>query len=402
MLELRDRDPHAFEVEIPNHTSLRELAPSFAGLTHSTLTEGNSVRLAHDSDFFAELLGDFSRASASIHLENYLWKSGQISSTIIEALARRATEGIEVRVSYDAMGSREIKSSEFDPLRRSPAELARFRRVPVWDLTRLNRRDHRKICVIDSRVAWLFGHGLSDDWSFEIESKYQWHDLAVRIEGPLVNEIQGVFLENWMEITGRAVAGPRYFPEQPQPGEVAAHVASVSPLSSKSAVERLYDLAIQAARHSILVQNPYFLLNSELLRHVRDAAARGVRVRIMVPAAKRNDFPIVQHAGHHFFRSLIDSGVELYEYQKNGIHQKTMVVDSEWVAVGSANLDPRSMRLNDEIMASIFSIGLAAELSDRFEHDVQYAELISDSVWKKRTLPHRVMDFGAALLKRQL
>lgn len=402
MLKLKVADPHAFEVAIPAHGPLSDLAESFAGLTHSALTHGNRVRLVHDSRFFDEMLELIKDARETVHLENYLWKSGQISSRVIAALAAKAHAGVEVRVSYDAMGAREFRSADFDPLRNSPAELVRFRRVPVLDLTRLNRRDHRKILVVDSRVAWIFGHGMSDDWSFELESSHEWHDAALRLEGPIVNQIQSVFLENWMEVTGRAVAGQKYFPEQPRAGDVMAHTASVSPLSSKSAVERLYDLAFQAARESITVQNPYFLLNHELLKHLRDAAARNVKVRIMVPAAKRNDFPIVQHAGHHFFRSMIDAGVELYEYQRRGIHQKTIVVDGEWLATGSANLDPRSMRLNDEILVSVFSRDVAAELIDRFEHDLRYAELISDEVWKKRSLPHRLMDFGAALLKRQL
>jgi cardiolipin synthase A/B len=229
-----------------------------------------------------------------------------------------------------------------------------------------------------------------------------WRDTAARFEGPVVNDLQAAFFDNWMAVTRSAPAGNAYFPRLEPAGTTTLHVAYVAQPETSSAVERLYCFAIAAARHEIIVQNPYFIPSRHALTLLIEAIGRGVEVKLLLPTAGTSDFPIVQHASHWYYGPLLAAGARIWEYTRSGIHQKVLIVDREWCTIGSTNFDPRSFHINDEVTVAVYDAAIAAELADAFDEDVVGADLWTFPRWRKRSARHRLADRLSALAKRQL
>jgi cardiolipin synthase A/B len=217
-----------------------------------------------------------------------------------------------------------------------------------------------------------------------------------------VNRLQGAFAENWIEEVGIIPAGDKYFPHLPAAGTSTTHVAYTSPSGSVSSVQILYYLAIKAAKREIIIQNPYLLPDDEAIEALEEAVARGVDVKIMVPSDDATDSPVVQHASHHHFGTLLKKGVKIWEYQKTLLHQKVIVVDGVWSSVGSTNFDDRSFDLNDEVNIGVFDPAVAAQLSAAFESDLRHARKRELAEWKDRGTWHKFVDGLAYLGRSQL
>ena len=381
---------------------LRSLMHSMAGLTWGHVTEGNLVRIVQDSAFFDALLDDVARARHSIHLETFLWRDSTISDRVTAALCEQSRRGVEVRVLVDQRGAKQTSPGVWKQLRDAGTDFRVYHRARFREFALYNHRDHRKICVVDGRVGYTFGHGIDDMWGGTPQQPSGWRDTAARFEGPVVNDLQSAFFDNWALVSGIVMAGEAYFPQQPIAGDTPLHVAFVRQPGTMSAVHRLYSLAIAAAQREIILQNPYFLPDGHALSLFAGAAKRGVAVSIMLPTSATSDFAIVQHASHHFYGPLLQLGVRVYEYTRSGLHQKVMIVDREWCSIGSTNFDPRSFRLNEEITVAALDRNLAAQLYAAFETDVKDGDLWTYERWKQRTFTHRAKDFVSALCKRQL
>jgi cardiolipin synthase len=389
-------------VDLPAEYDLASLLRSMAALTWGRVVEGNGVTFTQNSAFFDELLKDVGKATHHVHLETFLWEDGVVSDRVAAALAQRAADGIAVRVLVDQRGAKHTDPRVWQAMRAAGCDFRVFHRARIGELARYNRRDHRKIAVIDGRIGYTFGHGIADMWGGHPEAPLGWRDTAARLEGPVVGELQAAFFDNWARSAGRAPAGEDYFPVLPRAGSTPMHVAFVAPRETISAVQRLYYFAIAAARREIILQNPYFLPDREALRLFRDAVRRGVRVAIMLPTAETSDFAIVQHASHHYYGALLALGARVFEYTRSGLHQKVMIVDGEWCSIGSTNFDPRSFRINDEITVAMCDRDAAAELRAAFDGDLQHAREWTLERWHARSLRHRLTDRVSALFKRQL
>jgi cardiolipin synthase len=379
--------------------ALPDLMHSIAALTWGRVIEGNAVRIIQDSSFFDELLGDTESARHHVHLETFLWENGFVSDRVEEALCATARRGIEVRVLVDHRGAKTTTPDVWSRLREHGVDFRVYHRARLRELGFYNNRDHRKIAVIDGRIGYTFGHGIADMWGGRHDG---WRDTAARFEGPVVRELQTAFLENWTKVQRTALAGAEYFPDLEPAGTIPMHVAWAAPPETASAVQRLYYLAIAAARREIILQNPYFIPNSHAVRLYAEAVARGVKVRLMLPTSRTSDFPIVQHASHFYYGPLLAAGATIYEYERAGLHQKVLIVDREWCTIGSTNFDPRSFRINDEISVAIYDRGVAEELAEAFEDDVRHSEEWTLERWNTRTFGHRVTDRLSVLAKRQL
>jgi cardiolipin synthase len=375
------------------------LMHSIAALTWGQVVHGNSVRLIQDSAFFDALFEDISRATHHVHLETFLWENGSVSDRVVEALTGAARRGIELRVLVDHRGAKTTSPAVWAELRRSGVDFRVYHRARLRELGFYNNRDHRKIAVIDGRMGFTFGHGIADMWG---PDNTGWRDTAARFEGPVVRELQAAFLENWTKVTRAALAGEQYFPHLENTGNVAMHVAWAAPPETSSAVQRLYYLAIAAARREILLQNPYFIPDRHAVQLYADAIKRGVDVRLMLPTSGTSDFPIVQHASHYYYGPLLAAGARILEYGRAGLHQKVLVIDREWCTVGSTNFDPRSFRINDEISVAIYDRAVAEELASAFERDAEHSTEWTMQRWNARSLSHRVRDRVSVLAKRQL
>jgi cardiolipin synthase len=388
------------KLHVKNPGDLEALVPSPVGLTHSSLDNGNAVEVLQNGDgFFPPLLRDIAAARSTIHLETFIWEDGKIAREIAGLLARKARGGLEVRLLVDASGGRHLKGEVLEMLESAGVRVAHFHPLRISNLGRLNNRDHRKLAVIDGRIAYIGGHCIADDWLGNAQDRRHWRDTALRITGPAVARLQACFAENWTEETGEIPAGEKYFPELEPAGTTPAHVAYTSPSGSVSSVQILYYLAIKAARREIVIQNPYLLPDREAIAALEEAVRRGVDVKIMVPSDDATDSAIVQHASHHHFGTLLERGVKIWEYDRTLLHQKVIVIDGIWASVGSTNFDDRSFELNDEVNIGVIDPNVAAQLRAAFAADLRHARQRTFEEWRNRPLSHKLMD-GLAYLGR--
>ena len=396
----RRRRPH---LDVPSgEGGFDDFLPSLVGITQGTLVAGNSIDLIHNGKFFDELHNDLRAAKNSINFETFLCKAGEASHAIAEILCEKAKEGVEVRMLVDGSGGKEMSKDDLRAMKEAGVIVQRYHPIRFEYFGVLNNRDHRKIVIVDGRIGYIGGHCLVDNWLGDADDAQHFRDITARVEGPVVAQLQSAFGENWIEASGDVPAGEKFYPRLEPRGKSKAHVAWVSPTGSPSTVHLLHLLAIRGAQKRITIQNPYFLPDADARNALLDAVKRGVEVRVMIPDHKISDSPIVQHASHHRYGTLLAGGVKLFDYQRTLLHQKVMTVDGIWSAIGSTNFDPRSFELNDEATMGIFDEDLAAELEASFERDLEHAEERHLETWNKRDWGHKVVDFLAYALRDQL
>jgi cardiolipin synthase len=395
----RGTDPR---LNVKNAGDFSALLPSIVGLTQSTLEPGNQIQLLENGDqFFPLLLRDIAGAKQSVHVESYIWWKGEICGQIANALASKARQGVEVRLLVDASGGHKMDKDLAKMMLDSGVRFTRFHPLSLANLGRMNNRDHRKQAIIDGRIGYIGGYGFAEEWTGHGQDKDHWRDAGLRIEGPVVGRLQAAFAENWIEETGEIMAGEKYFPHLAAAGSTKAHLAYASPTGGVSSVQVLYYLAIKAAQHEIIIQNPYMLPDAESMQALAEAVKRGVDVRVMVPATTSTDSPVVQHASHHLFGELLKNGVKIFEYKKTLLHQKVIIVDGVWSCVGSTNFDRRALELNDEVSMGVLDSSLAAQLKAVFQADMQFAEQRHFEEWKHRGIWHKAEDGLAYLASSQ-
>jgi cardiolipin synthase len=397
----RERESH---VRVPDIERFEETLPSIAGLTGSPIQAGNRVEILQNGDqFFPALFADIEAAKQSIHLESYVWWKGEICERVANALAGKARQGVEVRLTLDAVGSNKGDEELFETMKKAGVRIAIFHPFRIQDIGLINNRTHRKLAVFDGRIGYVFGHGFAEEWTGNGEDEKHWRDTGVRIEGPVVNSIQAVFAEHWVGQTSEVIVGETYFPRLPSAGNVRAHMTASSPQGEGgvSRLEILFKLAISAARRELIVQNPYFIPDGEIVGLLRRAAQRGVKIRIMLPGAV-TDSSVVRHAGHRRFEELLEQGIEICEYQKTLNHQKVMVVDGLWSFVGSTNFDDRSLDINDEASIGLIDPGVAGELRAAYQRDLPDCKRILLEEWRKRSAWHQLIDRASYMINEQL
>jgi cardiolipin synthase A/B len=396
----RGEDP---QLNVKNGGEFSTLLPSIVGLTQSSLDPGNKIQLLENGDqFFPLLLRDITAAKESVHVESYIWWKGDICSQLAHALAAKSKEGLEVRLLVDASGGHKMDDQLRKLMLDSGVKLVRFHRPTLANLGRLNNRDHRKETIIDGRIGYIGGFGLAEEWTGHAQDKDHWRDAGLRVEGPIVNRLQGAFSENWIEETGEIMAGEKYFPHLPAAGSTQAHLAYTSPTGGVSSVQVLYYLAIKGAKREIIIQNPYLLPDDDAMQALAEAVKRGVNVKIMVPATTSTDSPIVQHASHHRYGLLLQNGIKIWEYKKTLLHQKVIIVDGVWSCVGSTNFDRRALQLNDEVSMGVLDAGLASQLKSIFNDDLKFCEERHFDEWQHRGIWHKAEDGLAYLASSQL
>jgi len=396
----RRRDP---KLAIHDSNDLDGFLPTITGLTHGAFESGNSIEILENGDeFFPVVMRELRGARESITFEAFLWKKGRLGEEIADILAAKAREGVEVRLLLDASGGKKISRETTKRLLAAGCKVRRFHPFRISNLGTLNNRDHRKIIVVDGRVGFVGGHCIVDTWLGNAEDDKHFRDISVRVEGPIVHRLQSVFAENWIEETGEAISGEKFFKELEPRGTIQAHLSYICTAGSTSCVKLLHYLAIHAAQESMWIQNPYFLPDPDAIDALGKAVERGVDVRVMIPSVEATDNALVQHASHHRFGALLEKGVRIFQYKKTLLHQKVFTVDHKWSAIGSTNFDDRSFEVNDEVTMGILDEGIARQLEQIFEKDCKHAEEVRQDAWKKRTIWHRVVDQLTFLVNEQL
>ena len=379
-----------------------EFRRALSALLGPQMVEGNSVETLLNGDaIFPAMLKEIRRARQTITFETYIYWSGAIGAEFVDALVDRARAGVKVHVLLDWVGSAKMDSGMLDVMKGANVEVERFHEPRPINLNKLNNRTHRKLLIVDGRVAFTGGVGIADQWQGNARSPDEWRDTHFRVEGPVVAQFQAVFLDNWMRTTGKVLHGAAYFPALKPVGGLSAQLFSSSPSGGSESMHLMYMLAITAARQSIDLANSYFVPDELTVRTLVDAARRGVKVRLLLPSS-HIDSEIVRLASRASWGPLLEAGIEVAEFQPTMFHVKSMVVDGLFTSVGSTNFDMRSFRLNDEANLNVLNAEFGARQREIFDADWARARTISHKQWLNRPLKERVLEKAARLLRAQL
>jgi len=370
--------------------------------TGNAVVPGNRVDLLLNGDqIFPAKIAAIRAARKSITYAQYVFEEGTPAADTAQALAERCRAGVAVHVLLDAVGALAMPSQYRDWMTEAGCEVASFRPLSPWVIDRVNERNHRRILVVDGTVGFTGGSGTSGKWSGNGKEDGFWRDTDVRVEGPVVEQLQGAFAENWLEATGVALGGAAYFPRPTEiKGGVDAQVVRSSPAGGSVAMYTMFLLAMASARRSIYITNPYFVPDEKMVLTLLQARRRGVRVVLLLPGAI--DHKIVRQASRGELGRLLKEGVEIHEYRPALLHAKTMVIDSMWATVGSTNLDRRSFALNEELNLVIYDATVARRLEQVFEKDLAQSRPVTYAGWNNRGLLSRVLEILAVPVRDQL
>jgi cardiolipin synthase A/B len=381
----------------------REFLRAAESLTAAPISDGNDLELLINGDrIFPAFVEAIERAERTLNLLTYVYWRGDIAQEIAGLLCRRAREGVEVNVLLDWVGTAKMDRKLVADMREAGVCVAKFRPLRPYAIRRLNNRTHRKLLVADGRVGLIGGVGIAEEWTGDAQDPDHWRDTHVRVQGPVVRQLQGAFAENWLEATGDALVGEGYLPDL----EPIADGGPMQVVRSKAGVgdtnvEALYFLAIESARETLDLTAAYFAPRPAFVDVLCDAAKRGVAVRVLVPGP-HIDKQFVRIAGRGAYDALLACGVEIYEYQPTMLHAKTLCIDGAWASVGSVNFDNRSFQLHDEATLCVQSERFAAQLTEQFEADLDVSEAIRPGSFKDRPLRHRAAERALGLVRREL
>ncbi|HKA36267.1 MAG TPA: phospholipase D-like domain-containing protein, partial [Thermoanaerobaculia bacterium] len=329
------------------------------------------------------ILEAFRGARRSINMEVYIFNDGKVGTEFARVLAERARAGVEVRLLVDGFGS-SLGDLE-EQMESAGARVEIYKPLRIYSLDRIGKRTHRRIVTVDGHVGFCGGFGVDDRWQGDARNPSEWRDTNIRVEGPVVAQLQHVFLEDWLHTTGEVLHGPGQFPPIEPAGDVLAQAVASARSDQSSMAKLQYYMGIQAARKTIWIENAYFVPDHQIRQGLVAAAARGVDVRVIVPG-KYIDSPNVRLASRFHYGELLDGGVRIYEYLPTMMHNKVMVVDGIWTSIGSINFVNRSMTKNGEANVSVYDRGFAAQVETMIEEDLADCERFTKEKWNKRGL----------------
>lgn len=381
--------------------------PTIEAHTDAPITGGNRIDvLLNGDETFPIMLRGIKAAKSTITFAQYLFEGGSLAREFAEAFAERCRGGVKANILLDSHGSGSTPTEILALMRDAGCHVEFFRRVEApsvifpWKLLQYNYRSHRRILVIDGKVGFTGGYGISDSWKGDGRTENHWRDTNARLEGPAVKFLQAAFAESWLETTATAIGGEGYFPRLEPVGKVPAQIVSSSPAGGSFKNYMLFLLSINSARKSILITNPYFIPDDVMTEALVKAAARGVSVVVLVPGKIDSQLTYVTSRSH--YGRLLLGGAEVFEYQASLMHAKTMVVDGIWATIGSSNFDNRSFALNQELNLTVYDVSLARRLEEIFREDLKYSKKITYDEWNSRSIFERLFELFAFPVKEQL
>ena len=385
--------------------AVRELVDSVRRYSSAPLTTGNRVNVLIDGpQTYSAIEAALRAARHNIHIETFIYGPGDVGQRFADLLAQKRKEGLEVRLLYDSLGSRETPREFFDQLRQQNVEVREFRPlspIKTPEVWKLQNRDHRKIIVVDGQIGFTGGINIDSTYDSASTSKPGpergledgWRDTHIEIQGPAVAQLQTLFVGNWQQAGEHEdlSAKDKYFPTIKSAGDnLVTIVANVSESNDRS-LYGTYVAAFTCATKRLWITHAYFAPNEELLTALIDAAKRGVDVRLIVPSF--TDSRVVLNATQATFTQLLDAGVKIYELKDALLHAKSVVIDSSVTIIGSSNLDMRSFLHNDEVNAIVISRDTAQRMEEVFQRDQQSARAVELKSWERRSLWQRTKEF---------
>lgn len=381
-----------------------------------TFSHNNSVTLLMSGqEKFDDMFHAIRQARSSVHLEYFNFRNDSIASLLFRLLAQKAKEGVEVRALFDGFGNdsnnRPLKRKHLKQMRSVGIEIYEFDPVNFPWVNHVFHRDHRKIVVIDGKIAYTGGMNVADYYINGTEVVGEWRDMHCRIEGDEVNTLQKIFLRMWNKVTGQNVYGAKYYRGyhgadyitglKPDTcctaGRKMVGIINREPRVTNKIIRKFYTDAINEAKDSIKLVNPYLTLNNTLKRALRNAVKRGVKVEIMVSA--HSDIPLTPDCVFYNVHNLMQHGVDVWIYKKGFHHTKIIMVDGRFCTVGSANLNARSLNFDYEENAVIIDPCTTKELNDMFERDKAESFKLTEETWDEwRTPWQKFVGWFASLL----
>jgi cardiolipin synthase len=335
------------------------LGPDFVG--------GNSIStLVNGDEIFPAMLSAIRSAKRSINLETYVFWDGEVARQFTAALSERARAGVAVNLILDAQGTAKMGLENRAKLENAGVQVVKYHSVFWPDPRRYNNRSHRKLLIVDGTVAFIGGAGIADLWAGNADSPKHWRDNHYKVTGPVVAQLQGSFVSNWIKTRGDVLHGPKYFPPLEDSGSLPAQ--AIRSGAHYENLDLMYLLAIASAKKTLRIENAYFLPDDLVRKELVNAAKRGARVEVIVPG-KKIDQKLVRSASRRHWPELLNAGIKIYEYQPTMVHVKLLIVDDKFVSVGSGNFDNRSIRLNDEANLNVLSTDFAAQQAHLFDLD---------------------------------
>jgi cardiolipin synthase A/B len=366
------------------------------------LVPGNRITtLVNGEQIYPAMLNAIRTARINITFETFVFRDG-VGATFVEELSNAARRGVQVHMLLDWLGSRTMDQHLLAAARAAGCELHVYHPPSWYHLGRLNNRTHRKLLVVDGRIGFTGGVGMGIEWKDGLKGLPPWRDSHFKAEGPVVAQMQAVFVDNWIKTTGRVLHGADYFPKlSADTGDMEAQMFGSSPVGGSESMHLMVLLALTAAKSSIDIENAYFVPDKLTVEALCSAARRGVRVRIVVPG-RYTDARLGRWAAQGLYGALLEAGIHIYEYQPTMMHCKVLVIDGVWSSVGSSNFDDRSFRLNDEANLNVFSEELAREQIRNIDADIQHSRRMVLKKWRNRKFGRRLNERLALLLRSQL
>jgi cardiolipin synthase len=392
---------------------LQRYSTVIESVSQSPLTQGNKVTLLVDgAATYAAMFKAIENAGDHINIESYIMEDieDDRGRKFADLLLQKQAEGVQVNLIYDSVGSYTTPAAFFQRLRDGGVQVVEFN--PINPLKargkwRLAKSDHRKILIVDGKVAITGGINISQVYSSSLSGRgdkeaaqVPWRDTDVQIEGPAVAEFQKLFLDTWQNQKGPELPEGQYFPALKAEGQALVRVLGSTPGEANRITFIMYVAAITFAKNTLHMTNAYFVPDRQTVEALTDAAKRGVDVKIILPGT--SDSSLVQSAGEYFYSGLLKSGVKLYKRRNVLLHAKTLVIDGVWSTVGSTNMDFWSFSSNDEVNAVILSREFAIEMEKMFAGDLAESDQVRWEEWKKRPLSLKVKQWFSHLFARWL
>ncbi|MBA8760687.1 cardiolipin synthase [Staphylococcus coagulans] len=381
---------HTFKTENPVVEKQSDLVEMMLTREVSFLSENNHVKTFTDGHaLFEKMKQDLKAAKTYIHMEFYILNLDGLGKSVLEILKDKAKEGLEVKLLYDAVGSKQLRKSKLKDLTEAGVEVEAFFHAKIIPFVnfRVNNRNHRKNVVIDGDIGYVGGFNVGDEYLGLDEKMGYWRDTHLRIQGDGVDALQLGFIHDWNSQVADEYQldySERYFPENARKdGQVAMQLGLSGPNRDWPQLEFAYLKMIMNAKSTIYMQSPYFVPDVGFVNALRIAAKSGVDIHLMIP--NKPDQPFVHWATLTTVALLMYEGVNVYTYENGFIHSKMMVIDGEVASVGSANMDARSFKLNFEVNALIYNQDIAESLISAFKEDLKVSKQLTPERYEQRS-----------------
>jgi cardiolipin synthase A/B len=379
---------------------LQQIATLGEAVSEVDALGGNTLGLLGDSDLWLDgLIGDIDSAEFHCHLLFYIYLGDHTGARVGDALMRAAARGVQCRLLLDAVGSKNfLRSALCRTMQQAGVRIVAALGVKALRMlfTRMDLRNHRKIVVIDGSIGYTGSYNIADP-AFAIKAKFApWVDCMVRVQGPVVWDLQMLFVEDWYLDTDESLEELLNIQPLAMADGVAAQVIGTGPNSFNEALRQLLQSAMHTAQEELILTTPYFVPDEAMLTALSAAARRGVATTLVLP--ERNDSPLVAATSRSHYQYLLDAGVRIFQYRKGLLHAKTMTIDRRLAIVTTANLDRRSFELNFEVSLIVYDDDFASQLRFLQTTYLQDSRSVPLAEWRRRSVPARLCDSAASLL----